>query len=715
MTANSFTNHELNLAYDYVNFTDSHVFLTGKAGTGKTTFLHDLKKNTAKRLIITAPTGVAAINAGGVTIHSFFQLPLGPFVPGCQIQDPNRSNIYRFSKEKKEVIRNLDLLVIDEISMVRADLLDAVDTVLQSHRHSNEPFGGVQLLMIGDLHQLSPVAKPDEWDLLRQHYDSVYFFSSHALSQANLVIIELKHIYRQADIRFIDLLNKIRDNQLNPKAIQELNQRYIPNFKPNEDDAYIYLTTHNAKADAINQSKLTALKEKEKSYHAEIKGEFQDYQYPAPDRLHLKVGAQVMFLRNDSSPDKRFFNGKIGKIQKLSNEYISVICPDESGEIIVEPVEWENIKYTINPETKEIESQVIGKFKQYPLKLAWAITIHKSQGLTFEKAVIDAQSAFAYGQVYVALSRLRSFDGLVLSSPIPLNVLQTDETVLRFCHGISRNSASETRLLSDKIAYQQKLILNCFDLEKLHHLMNYFSQLLRKHSRVIRVSGIEDISRVRQIFDDMYRVSENFKRQLTEIFPSNTMPADDPYVLERIQKGSVWFQNQFALIQNDLFHRLHIETDNQDIQKSIRDTLKNIKKEMVIHMAGFKSCETGFSSIRYLRAISSVEQDVDTKGIENRTDTENTLSDVEHPELLKKLKQWRDRKAEEQGITKAQIIHQQILIQIAILLPKSISELRKIKGFGKKTSAKYGKEILDIITSYCNTKGGHKVSNHKRV
>jgi ATP-dependent exoDNAse (exonuclease V) alpha subunit len=370
------TNHELQLANDFVQYTGCNIFLTGKAGTGKTTFLHNLHKNSAKRMIITAPTGVAAINAGGVTLHSFFQLPFGPFVPGSETYEHNKQRGFRFSKEKRRIIQSLDLLVIDEISMVRADLLDAVDAVLRRHRRNNQPFGGVQLLVIGDLHQLSPVAKQNEWGLLQQHYESVYFFSSKAIGLTELLTIELRHIYRQSDAGFIRLLNRVRDNRLDESSMADLNQRYIQGFTPGEDQGYITLSTHNRSAESINQTRLGNLSKKEYRFKAEISGDFPEHIYPTLATLVLKEGAQVMFVRNDPCAEKLYYNGKIGKITKFSGKNISVICPGDHQEIVVEPIIWENVKYTMNKDNTEIEEEIIGKFRQYPMKLAWAITIH---------------------------------------------------------------------------------------------------------------------------------------------------------------------------------------------------------------------------------------------------------------------------------------------------------------------------------------------------
>ena len=418
MTRTDADNRELQLARELVHATGSHVFLTGKAGTGKTTFLHSLHQESDKRMVVTAPTGVAAINAGGVTLHSFFQLPFGPFVPGSNVYGSDSQRQFRFSKEKKQIIQSLDLLVIDEISMVRADLLDAVDAALRRHRRSSEPFGGVQLLMIGDLHQLPPVVKREEWALLQEHYESAYFFSSLALQKTSFIPLELKRIYRQSDPAFIELLNRVRDNSLDNAALDSLNQRHIPDFAPDREEGFITLTTHNRHAEAINQARMKKLHSREHCFEAKVSGDFPEHLSPVPASLVLKKGAQVMFVRNDTSPEKRFYNGMIGRVRSISEKGVSVVCPEDRQEIRVESMTWENIAYQLDEETRDLERKVVGTFEQVPLKPAWAITIHKSQGLTFEKAVIEAGDAFAHGQVYVALSRCASLDGVVLSSPL---------------------------------------------------------------------------------------------------------------------------------------------------------------------------------------------------------------------------------------------------------------------------------------------------------
>jgi len=701
MTCNPLENHELDLAEDFVQYTGSHIFLTGKAGTGKTTFLHKLKENTAKRMIITAPTGVAAINAGGVTLHSFFQLPFGPFIPGSEAYEQSRQRLFRFSKEKKRIIKSLDLLVIDEISMVRADLLDSVDAVLRQYRRNDQPFGGVQLLMIGDLHQLSPVAKKDEWQLLKQYYESVYFFSSHVFDQAELVTIELKHIYRQCDARFIKLLNRVRDNRLDAASIGVLNQRYIENFAHEKDQSYITLTTHNSSADGINKSRLSALRGKEYCFDAEVSGEFPEHTYPTLGTLLLKVGAQVMFLRNDTSIEKRYYNGKIGKIKTITARQVCITCAGESEDIVVEAAEWENIKYKVDKEKTEIQEDVIGKFKQFPLKLAWAITIHKSQGLTFDKAVIDAEFAFAHGQVYVALSRCKTLEGMVLSSPIPSRGIQTDESVLNFVERVRQNLPSENRLQAAKVFYQQQLLLECFDFQLLHNRLNYFVRLLAGNTSLVQISGVSDMVQLREMAEkQIFTVSEKFKQQLRTFFVQQSLPESDAYILERIGKASEWFQDKFSLIFDDLSQKFQMKTDNKELGKKIGNALNNLKQEILVKLAGIKSCEKGFSPPHYLRSISKAEVAFSPeKGKKSQTPVYSE-SDIEHPELFLHLKDWRSRIAKEHGLAHFQILHQRVLIQIVVNLPDNRTHLKRIKGVGKKTLEKYGEDILALVAGY---------------
>lgn len=425
-------NFELDVARFIVEKTDMSLFLTGKAGTGKTTFLREVVRYTKKKCIVLAPTGIAAVNAGAMTIHSFFQFGLGPFVQG--VIEPKSD--FRINKSKLELIRHLQLLIIDEVSMVRADLMDHIDVELRRIRCNSKPFGGVQLLMIGDLQQLPPIAHGGEDELLRQYYKTLYFFSSAALKSMKYSCIELKNVYRQTDMHFIDILNHARDCILTSQDISDLNARYIPGFSPKPEDGYIRLMTHNRQVDYVNETELEKLDSKPYTFVAAVTGTFPEESYPTANSLTLKKGAQVMFIKND--PERRFINGTLGEVKSIDKNSIAVRLA-ESGTIIdVEPMEWQNIRYQFDEESKEISSKQIGRFKQYPLKAAWAITVHKSQGLTFDKAIIDVHAAFSPGQAYVALSRCRTLDGLVLSSPVSASVFMRDNAVDAYMNYISR-------------------------------------------------------------------------------------------------------------------------------------------------------------------------------------------------------------------------------------------------------------------------------------
>lgn len=425
-------NFELDVARFFVEKTDMSLFLTGKAGTGKTTFLREVVHYTKKKCIVLAPTGIAAVNAGAMTIHSFFQFGLGPFVQG--VIEPKSD--FRINKSKLELVRHLQLLIIDEVSMVRADLMDHIDVELRRIRRNSKPFGGVQLLMIGDLQQLPPIAHGGEDELLRQYYKTLYFFSSAALKSMKYSCIELKNVYRQTDRHFIDILNHARNCTLTSQDISDLNARYIPGFSPKPEDGYIRLMTHNRQVDNVNETELEKLDSEPYTFVAAVTGTFPEESYPTADSLTLKKGAQVMFIKND--PERRFINGTLGEVKSIDKNSIAVRLA-ESGMIIdVEPMEWQNIRYQFDEESKEISSKQIGRFKQYPLKAAWAITVHKSQGLTFDKAIIDVHAAFSPGQAYVALSRCRTLDGLVLSSPVSASVFMRDNAVDAYMNYISR-------------------------------------------------------------------------------------------------------------------------------------------------------------------------------------------------------------------------------------------------------------------------------------
>jgi len=458
----------------FINQTNQPVFLTGKAGTGKTTLLHKIIESTHKQAIIVAPTGIAALNAGGVTIHSFFQLPFGGFIPEFNVAPQFTDAVkletkdsllrhFKMSSQRKSLIRNMELLIIDEVSMLRADLLDAIDWTLRNVRKDNRPYGGVQVLFIGDLLQLPPVIRQEEWSILRNYYEGVFFFHAKVMRESAPVYIELSKIYRQDDPGFIEVLNSLRNNEMNERHIALLNQYVKTDIKPTDKEGYITLTTHNNKADEIKQTALKTLKEKSHFYNAEITKDFPKHLFPLEERLELKVGAQVMFIKNDVSFDKNFYNGKMGVISSLGNEEIYVTFPDEKKTIEVERYEWNNIKYVLNDSTGEITEEIIGTFVHYPLKLAWAITVHKSQGLTFEKAILDVSQVFAPGQAYVAFSRLKSLSGLILTSPIRLNGLMNDRNVVNYANNKADDNTLHNTLELASKQYLLESLLSAFD------------------------------------------------------------------------------------------------------------------------------------------------------------------------------------------------------------------------------------------------------------
>ncbi|NCA78974.1 MAG: hypothetical protein EOM76_02115, partial [Sphingobacteriia bacterium] len=510
-----------NLAEEFVELTGCSVFLTGKAGTGKTTFLRQIREQTHKQIAVVAPTGVAAINAGGVTIHSFFQLPFTPFVPTSE-GATNLISKQHVTSVRRKIFQELELLVIDEISMVRADTLDAIDTILRHYRYRrNEPFGGVQVIFIGDMYQLSPVCVGEEWALLSQFYESPYFFHSRVILQRMPIYIELDHIFRQTNQQFITLLNEVRNNHLSDNGFRLLNLRYHPNFHPKDEDGYITLTTHNRRADSINAAEMAKITNPVFSYIAEIKGDFSEKNYPNDELLNLKVGAKVMFIANDAGVDRKYYNGKIGVIAELSEEEIFVVCDGETESIAVSKETWENIHYGINKETNQIEETVLGSYTQYPLRLAWAITIHKSQGLTFDKVVIDAGSAFASGQVYVALSRCRSLDGIVLTTPISERSLAVDDYILAFANMKPAENELFRQVQLFKSQYSTQILNTVFNFSLIAGLVRSFVDYIG--------SVITDFNEETQLFldtlltdvYDMATVANKFLHQLNGLYSSN--------------------------------------------------------------------------------------------------------------------------------------------------------------------------------------------------
>ncbi|MEJ7780069.1 MAG: helix-turn-helix domain-containing protein [Daejeonella sp.] len=695
-------NAQLELAFNFVQFTDRNIFLTGKAGTGKTTFLHELKKTSPKRMAVVAPTGVAAINAGGVTINSFFQLPFGPYVPGSA----DKNGMYkRFSKDKINLIRSLDLLVIDEISMVRADTLDHIDEVLRRYKNHSKPFGGVQLLMIGDLHQLSPVVKDEDWMILRDFYSNLFFFSSRALMLTKPVSVELKHIYRQSDTKFIDLLNSVRKNQINETVLTKLNERYLPDFNPSDKEGYITLTTHNKSALDINETKLAQIAAPGTVFSARIQDDFPEYSYPTIAELEVKKGAQVMFVKNDSSRERLFYNGKIGIVTEIADDVIFVKCSGDHSEIAVSPLEWTNIKYELDPHTKEVKEKVIGTFTQYPLKLAWAITIHKSQGLTFEKAIIDANLAFAHGQVYVALSRCKTFEGMVLRSRISSKSVKTDGTVTEYTKNASDNEPTAQDLDAAKIAFQQGLLHELFDFTQVKGSFYQLNKIFEDHHTILDPGFSEALTALKSSCDrEIYEVAETFKRQLAHLLTLSSIPEENVELQNRIRKASVYFNDKIASVLYAGLQNLNTDTDNRAVRSAIGVVMDDFFKEIAVKRALMILCSTGFSTVSYLKTKANAE--IDYKPSKDTGGTSGKASKpITHPELYHALKTWRDDLAAERLVPVYLVLAQKSILELIKLLPSSHSELENIKGLGKIKVKQYGTEILEIINHYCSNYG----------
>ncbi len=691
-------NPELDLAWDFVEKTDRTLFLTGKAGTGKTTFLHSLKSDSLKRLIVVAPTGVAAINAKGVTIHSFFQMPFGPILPdGSSFQKKGSSFQQKFSKIKINIIKSLDVLIIDEISMVRADLLDGIDQVLRKYRDRNKVFGGVQVLMIGDLQQLAPVVKNNDWELLKSYYETPYFFSSKAFIESNAVNIELKHIYRQDNEHFITILNEIRNNSLSVNSIYELNKRWLPDFIPSEDEGYITLTTHNGRANVLNDKKLEKLKGKPLSYKAHIQGKFQETSFPTHERLELKKGAQVMFIKNDSSIEKRYYNGKIGKIISLNKKEIRVFCKGDLEDIIVTPETWENVNYAIDPETKEISENTIGSFSQMPLRLAWAITIHKSQGLTFDKAIIDANAAFAHGQTYVALSRCRTLEGIVLTNKINSESIITDFRVTSFNENVSDNQPDKNALNESQKAFQLNLIGELFDYYQFMFPLNRLIEIYNRNKNSFKGNTLPPLIEIKEAgIQPILIVANNFKNQLINLCEEVVLPEENELILERIYKAITYFINHTKEKIKTPFDELSFSTEDKALQKDFGKHITTIDEYINSKLFCLYGLNGAFTVKKYLKLRAEavlLKSETPKKRKEYKAETE-------HPKLFEMLRNLRDIISHSEDVPHFQVFTQHTLYEMCELLPLNKKQLKTIHGMGKIRIEKYGDEILDVINEY---------------
>lgn len=706
------TNDVFRMAVDLVNQGRRNIFLTGKAGTGKTTFLRHIRENCPKQVAVVAPTGVAAINAGGVTIHSFFQLPLSPFIPvnhgGSQGEEGlDKTSLLgrqRLTSEKRKVMRELELLIIDEISMVRCDTLDAVDTVLRHVRRKPfEPFGGVQVLFIGDMYQLPPVIKEQEWRLISSYYPGPFFFDSQVIRNELPLFVEFKKIYRQSDQQFIDLLNQIRENALNATGRALLESRLQPQFQASESEGFILLTTHNEKARMINNRELSKLPDEPATYHARVKGEFFESAFPAEEVLQLKVGAQVMFIKNDSDRARRYFNGKIGKVTALENDRIMVSCGDEEEDIEVKTEEWLNIRYSINKQSQQLEEEEMGSFTQFPLRLAWAITIHKSQGLTFKNAIIDAGQSFAAGQVYVALSRCTSLDGLVLLSRIPEHALVTDRRIAEFSRLALSSNSLEEEVRAARASAERQLAISYFDFSAIitnfEELRSHLTEHAKEFNKEASAWAMNFSSKVSEVEETARKFHQWIQAQLVD----DSQPSRNTNIKERSLKAAGYFIQKLDELLTEL-NNPPLETDSREQARIVNDRLSELYTSVALRKFLLGDFKADFDPVSWYARKKEFSKPYYRVNVYAGS-RESVNNDVPHPALFSVLKQHRDRICEHKDLPVYLVASRATLQEMATFLPQTTSDLKKISGFGDAKVRQYGDEFIRIINEYCEENG----------
>lgn len=687
-------NVEFQNAWNLIRNTRRSVFLTGKAGTGKSTFLKYICANTSKEHVVLAPTGIAAVNVGGQTLHSFFKIPFKPLLPDDPDFSPRRiRKTLRYSSQKVKLIKKLDLIIIDEISMVRADLLDAIDMVLRRYRRSSRPFGGVQLLMIGDVHQLSPVVTEAEKSYMQQVYPTPYFFASKALQRIPYVTIELTTVYRQQDATFVDLLNHVRDNNIDAETLSKLNARVNA---PQQKDA-ITLTTHNRQADAINRRHMEALKGEQRTFEALLKGNFPEKSLPCDRTLEIKIGERVMFVKNDSSGGHRYYNGMLGTVtgfrydDEEKKDYIEVVN-DDGDTILTGRETWESLRYKLNAKTNEIEQEVEGTFSQYPLQAAWAVTIHKAQGLTFDRVVIDAADAFAFGQVYVALSRCRTLEGLSLSTPLTAGVAFDDVSVSQFVS--SQPSFEQTTEAAPEYERQYRLdkLMELFGIDDLMRLV----ERLQEHYNKLKNIYPEQLSSLNTHISkllDLQSVSEKFKNQL--------MRLDESDQNDRARKGAEYYLAQLALFNAHLPALLEVEIDNKETAKNVEESGKELSEALKVKISCLRTVkEKGYSVQAVQKAkVNAMMSDEKKSSKSSKAEKQAGSEDINN-DLATLIRQWRAAKAKEEHVPAYNILQQKALHSIATNMPRTLPELKKQLGVGPKTVEKYGKDLLSLVAEY---------------
>jgi hypothetical protein len=606
----------------------------------------------------------------------------------------------RLSNDRKEVMQKLELLIIDEISMVRCDVLDAIDTVLRHVRSQySRPFGGVQVLLIGDMYQLPPVVKEDEWQILSPYYKSQYFFNSHVVESLPPVYVELDKIYRQSDASFVNVLNQVRNNEMDQDGFELLHSRYLPNFNPPKEENYITLTTHNNKADAINFKELNELNGRLLNFNALVEGEFYEKSYPADIQLKLKIGAQVMFIKNDTEKIRRYFNGKIGIVEKIEDDKIQVLCKGEGNPIEVKKEKWKNIRYVVDKATNQVEENEIGSFTQFPLRLAWAITIHKSQGLTFEKAIIDAGEAFAPGQVYVALSRCTSLQGMILHSRINNNSLHSDSRITSFAE-TQKTSAVQIQILQDaKHRYQQEEIQKLFDFSE--QLLNSKAVIVfvGAQQKNFKIDALAAVERIHSLVSKIEATAKKFEPQLKELLVQRELPENNEALQKRLAAAASHFSIELENIKSEI-NKCPAETDSKIIATDFNKLLLELYAGVGLKLYLFNGCQKGFYVNNYLlhkrKYVKSVLLANAYAGKSVHIKTESP-----HPELYKLLRKKRDALCEEKNSPIYLIAGSITLEEMATYLPQTLEELNRVSGFGPAKSKLYGEHFLAIIREYC--------------
>ena len=703
---------EFDLAFQFITQTNKNLFLTGKAGTGKTTFLKYLKTKTHKSVVTAAPTGVAAINAGGVTLHSLFQLPFTPYIP---VEETSKNTLskhpllsqIRLNSLKRKVLKNMDLLVIDEVSMVASNTIDAIDIILKSVRKNfNYPFGGVQVLFIGDLRQLPPVIKNINSSVFNKIYPSYFFFDSIILKQYTPVIIELKTIYRQQDDIFVDILNAVRENKLTKNHINNLNKRLNKDFQPSHKDGYITLTTHNSQANQINETEINRLKEKEFVFEAKIKDDFPESMYPAEKKMLLKRGAQVMFLKNDTE-EKKYFNGKIGIIEHLTNNEIIVKCEGDSESIEVKEQKWENVHYKINEYTRDVEQQTLGFFVQFPLRLAWGITIHKSQGLTFNKLIVDAQKAFANGQVYVALSRVRSLKGLILTSPISQNFLGPSNNIQNWEEHNNQPEKLPALLENSKIECIRTECLKIFDWSNVIKAISDINKSAKNNNKRLD-QGVENWTY--ELLNQITKVNTiviKFQKTIYKLTTDPEFNKNKHIFQKRLKDSAEYFQPQIALLKDKVLnHPIICKTKKTAEQfdeplEEISSFIHETSNQLNYLSKGTFNLST---YLREWRVNKKPQLKIKKTYLAKKKKSQSLVSagEIEHLDLYQEIARYRKEKSEQKSIPIYRVFSNKALKEICEFLPKTEDSLLLINGIGPKNVEMYGKDLVSIIVDYCN-------------